>query len=124
MGYSSDLKHYSTDIDLNAISKESFSDAEGEIKGCGWALARHQVTWKSLFLVMANASENKYVTEVGTVQIVTYHINCQMLRTQSPNVGFSHGWLCKTISLHSALEGLKCLKLIYEKTLLIVSAEV
>jgi len=51
MGYSSDLKHYTRDIDTNALSKESFSDGEGKIKGCGWALAGHQVTWKRLYLV-------------------------------------------------------------------------
>ena len=59
MGYSSDLKHYSSDIDTNASSKESFSDGEAKIKGCGWAPARHQVTWKRLCLVRANASETK-----------------------------------------------------------------
>ena len=31
------------------------------------------------------------MTSVGTVQIVTYYIKHQMLRTQSPNVGFSDG---------------------------------
>jgi hypothetical protein len=91
MGYSSDFKHYSRDIDTNASSMESFSNGEGKIKGCGWAPACHQVTWKRLCLVRANAIENKYVTKVGTVQTATYHINCQMLRTQSPNAGISHG---------------------------------
>ena len=100
MGYSSDFKHFFSDRLRSASPKESFSDGEGKIKGCGWAPACHQVTWNRLCLVRANASEYKYMTSVGTVQIVTYHINRQMLRTQSPNVGLSHGWLSKKSTLH------------------------
>jgi len=91
MGYSSDFKHCFSDRLRSASSKESFSDGEGKIKGCGWAPACHQVTWNRLFIVRANASENKYMPSVGTVQTLTYHINHQMVRTLSPNVGFSNG---------------------------------
>ena len=100
MGYSSDFKHCFSDRLRSASSKESFNNGEGKIKGCGWTPACHQVTWNRRNLVRAYANENKYVTSVGTVQTVIYHINPQMLRTHSPNVGFSHGWLSKKTSLH------------------------
>jgi hypothetical protein len=109
MGYSSDFKHFFSDTLRSASAKESFSDGKGKIKGCGWAPARHQVTWNRLCLVRANASENKYVTSVGTVQIVTYHTNRQMLRTLHPNVGLPHGWLSKMTTLHPLMLSFKYL---------------
>ena len=71
MGYSSDFKHCFSDRLRSACSKESFSNGEGKIKGSGWAPACHQVTWNRLWLVRANASENKYVTSRTGVYLLS-----------------------------------------------------
>jgi len=65
VGYSSHFKHGFSNTVRNASSKENFSDGEGKIKGCGWALAGHQVTCNRLRLVRANASENQYVHQLA-----------------------------------------------------------
>jgi hypothetical protein len=109
MGYSSDFKHCFSNRLRSASSKQSVSNGEGKIKGCCWAPACHQVTCKRLCLVRANASENKYVTSVGIVKTVTYHINPQILETQSPNARFSHGWLSKKTSPHPLTLSIKYL---------------